>query len=248
MEVVESPITISITANPNAVEPTGAGSNNDSAITVTATENSQPKSGVSVSLSREAVEHSGGHNHNGSRPVGTFTSDSGSTGSEGTFQTTYTASKFGGQETITATAAGQTVSLTLNVRVSGLVQLTAGTGYELTGNTPTHPNNHYGTSTTNTALQGIARDFEVLYPEEPDLGYNDMSLEKGGLFDIGPTPSHPEWKLWYPPHDKHRKGKNCDLDNIDEGMGHLEDLKILIEGPPYNGNVHPEPNHWHLTF
>ncbi|KKL60359.1 hypothetical protein LCGC14_2206110, partial [marine sediment metagenome] len=219
----DQPPTVTISADPSALEP---GTN--TTITVIVRRGDEPESGVSVSLTASAVNQSGGHQHNSNRPINTPNPSTGTTGSDGKFSSDYTTTAFGGEETITATAEGQTVSLTLNVRVPGLVQLATGTGYDLTGETSAHPNNHYGTSTTNSALQGIARDFAVAYPEEPDLGYNDMSLTKGGGFDIK-NGWDQDINDSNRGHTSHRKGRNCDLDNIDEGMGHLDKLKDIIE-------------------
>jgi hypothetical protein len=42
----------------------------------------------------------------------------------------------------------------------------------------------------------------------PGRGKMDMSLVKGGLFDIAGT--------WGQPHETHRVGRNCDCSNCEE--------------------------------
>lgn len=105
---------------------------------------------------------------------------------------------------------------TINVGVRGLEQMPeSGNGYwRLTGAygqpdvKSLHFWNHYGTSSVTGALSLIAwRYFEET---ERSMGINDMSLPKGGLFDI-----HNDWKS---PHgmlvgtDNHRIGKAADID------------------------------------
>lgn len=176
-------IQLTVGLNPSAVRP-----GENTTVTVKVTKPSgEIISNHPVSLTASAVIHSGGHQHNTTRPVGSFSNTSGNTGSDGKFTTTYTASAFGGQERITATSgqySGITDTETLDVRIPGLVQLGTGTGYTLTGGTVYHPlnTNHYGTNTTVSALGTIASEYIALYPGSV-LRYNDISLEKGGLFD-----------------------------------------------------------------
>lgn len=99
----------------------------------------------------------------------------------------------------------------LDVGVQGLEQMPmSGNGYwRLTGSygqpgvTSKHIANHYGTSSTVGTLSLIAwRYFEDTGGDS--LGINDMSLPKGGLFDIKNN--------WAPPHYEHRTGTDADID------------------------------------
>ncbi|MGH9788516.1 MAG: hypothetical protein ACRD4U_07435, partial [Candidatus Acidiferrales bacterium] len=123
---------------------------------------------------------------------------------QGRFTTTYTASVFGGAETIRATStANATGSANLDVQVAGLTALGAGGSYALIGATASHPNNHFGTLTFNARLSNLAAAYHNEFPELDVIGINDMSLVRGGLFDID--------VFWQPPHDQHRLGINADV-------------------------------------
>ncbi len=72
----------------------------------------------------------------------------------------------------------------------------------------------------------------------PTLGYNDMSLEWGGMLDINAS--------WAPPHSTHRVGTNMDfrLSN----MGPLHRLVVESLMTSHSINVfHENAAHWHLT-
>lgn len=240
-------LTVTVSGNPYAVYPRDTPgktlADSQTTITVTVTQNGSPAPNKTVTMSASGIYSMGGHVHDSSRPAGTFNPSSGTTDGSGHFQTTYTASRFGGSERIKATVEGVSGTWDLNVRVPYLSALSDGQYYDLTGQTSSHPNNHYGTSSTNTALPNIASDFAALYPNDPDLDYNDMSLAKGGLFDIGP----PYGSYWNTPHSEHRVGKNCDLSNIlSIPSSHRPDLADVIG---QNGGTYlDETNHWHLRF
>lgn len=99
----------------------------------------------------------------------------------------------------------------LNVGIQGLEQMpVSGEGHwRLTGAygepgvTSLHLFNHYGTSSTVGTLSLIAwRYFEDTGGDS--LGINDISLPKGGLFDINND--------WATPHSEHRAGTDADID------------------------------------
>jgi hypothetical protein len=217
------------------------------ALTTVSVQSSPPYVGLQVTLQREEIQYTGGHNHL-NRPLGSFGASSGTTNAQGRFQTTYRASLFGGQEKIKATMSAKTVSATLDVQISGLLQLADGANFDLTGTTSYHilPNNHYGTSTSNSYLVTIANQYAGLYPNSILL-YNDQSLPRGGLFDVGPTVKHPEWQLWQTPHDEHRFGTNCDVSksNVPDGRWTALTTIFANNGSP---NYKPESDHWHLRF
>jgi len=91
----------------------------------------------------------------------------------------------------------------LNVLVPGLEVLTAGSGYNLVGETDAHPYNHYGTPQMNKSLINLATNYNLSCPKADTLYYNDMSLEWGGLFDINGN--------WKAPHTTHRYGTEIDI-------------------------------------
>lgn len=146
--------------------------------------------------------------------------------------------------------------------------------------------NHWGTQTTINALQNIAR--QAILPPQPippppppppgvpppqygiglRLIFNDISLPRGGLFDINchlsldpnlyphgyqcetnanvyhqscTTPG-----LWHVPHITHRKGRNVDLWVGNVPVGSRDALKTIIR--QNGGNILEEDNCWHLTF
>jgi hypothetical protein len=89
--------------------------------------------------------------------------------------------------------------------LAGLLPLQDGPGYVLTGETSRHPDHHYGTTKFLDALKAIAKDFADSSQGATPLGYNDISLRWGGVFDVS-TGSE-----WHPPHCGHRMGDNCDM-------------------------------------
>jgi len=203
-KIIVSSYNIEISANPTTIKPSGGcGSPYQSTITVTVTskDTGENMPDVSVSMNAEAEQYSGGHQHNGNRPIGTFNPSSGTTNDEGKFQTTYTASKFGGTEKIKASVEGKTESVNLTVKVLNLSNFPGGTGCYLCGYTDTHPINHYCTSTTKDKIQQLGGAYKEQFNE--NLAINDMSLVYGGLFDYKAT--------WDPPHSEHRVGKNADV-------------------------------------
>jgi hypothetical protein len=105
-----------------------------------------------VALTPQRVPGSGGHDHDdASRPIGSFDPASGNTGSDGLLPVTYTSPEVSGvvQTTITGvTQDGNPVIpgvFTIGVEITGLVDLGAGTDYDLVGQTGNHGDNHYGT-------------------------------------------------------------------------------------------------------
>lgn len=199
--------------------------------------------GCSVVLTASEIAYSGGHQHL-SRPLGQFGAASGTTNGSGYFQTSYTASPFGGTEQIRARSVSVGVEDTenLNVTFPSLQALPSGSNYQLVGSTGSHPTNHYGTAVANNGLVNIASAYAAQYPGST-LNYNDMSLERGGLFDIGP----PYGSHWQTPHVEHRFGRNCDVGTSNVPSNRHEDLEQIFinNGSP---NFLDEGNHWHLRF
>ncbi|MBU1600026.1 Ig-like domain-containing protein [bacterium] len=241
-KITVTAITIDVEATPREVKP-----GQEALITVTAKDGAnKPVPNLMILLTAEPEDKSGGHNHNTNRPVGRFGHTSGTTDSNGQFKTTYTASAFGGIEVIKASSADPPASgeYKLKVRIPDLVALGSGVGYVLTGSTPAHPNNHYGKPSVNTCLKTIASVFTTTYLGQI-LMYNDMSLEWGGLFDIGP----PYGQFWHIPHKFHREGRNADVDDVTTGGKDVNKkwLKKIVT-QDLKGSFLYHAGHFHLTF
>lgn len=225
---------------PSAVNVVLSPSNAAPGTTVTVTVTVTPAvAGHAVSVSASEVAQSGGHHHN-SRPLGQFSGSSGTTNGSGVFSTSYTASAFGGSERVRAYAGTVQDSVELTVAVSSLQQLGSGTGYSLVGDRPTHPSNHYGTASANSALAAIALAYTTMYSGSTLL-YNDQSLVRGGLFDISAG--------WNTPHSEHRLGTNCDVDDNAVPTGRYATLQqMFIDNGSPNYIHESSANHWHLRF
>lgn len=214
-------LALKITFDPSEVRPLGTGDNSATQVQVTLTDpQGNPAADKDVTFAAEPVGNSGGHDHDGNRPVGTFSGGNilfsspphGRTGPDGKLTATYTASAFGGQETIkvhvTDTPSVST-SAVLEVRVPGLTDMPASglpRQYNLTGSTQSHPNNHFALSSTTGAMVEISRDYGRR--ANRILGINDLSLNNGGLFDIRAD--------WRKPHNLHRLGRSADIDRGSE--------------------------------
>lgn len=196
-----------VSASPASILPQMNGNSAPTSRIAVSLNSPAPSGGCAVKLSVEPMDPSGGHSHYGNRPKGSLTPNTFSfpAGATGTQYANYTSGAFSGTEKILATVNGTAVhATTVKVQVPGLIALTANDqGYwSLTGQTGTHPHNHYGTTSTLGSVAGMA----IAYYKKAGatLGINDISLEWGGLFD---------WKAtWSPPHSLHRKGTSVDID------------------------------------
>lgn len=245
---------VAISASPSTILPQMNGNQPPTSRISVVLNKAAPAGGCAVKLRTAPVAGSGGHSHYGSRPKGSLTPDTFSfpAGAAGTQYADYTSGAFSGTEKILAEVNDKAVNgTTVNVQVPGLIALTANDqGYwSLTGQTSTHPNNHYGTPATLARAGMMAYDY---YKKTgATLGINDMSLEWGGLFD---------WKAtWASPHSLHRKGTSVDIDTCakvaasgstaiclnNNGVtvnGSIKVNKIFIEKICnfYNGKIAPE--------
>ena len=180
-----------------------------------------------IGLSLTAVAGSGGHiHHDNDRPKGGLSAMSGFTGTSG-FATVFTAPEVSGVVELHVTLVfpppspdtpGQTVSFvqTFGITEPGLVPLPPG-HYRNTGaKAGRHIDNHYGLPVMNGAVLLLADEYHALFSSQPGylmLGYNDMSLEQGGLYDAY-NPDAPVSTIWQPPHASHRFGKDIDIDQV----------------------------------
>jgi hypothetical protein len=165
--------------------------------------------GKSIEFISDPVFESGGHAHGGERPTGIFSSPTCTTNADGKCEVIYTASEVAGIEIISAfSSATSSVApkKELFVRVPNLVEIKPSSVYRLTGQTTSHPENHFLSSSVLSKFLS----FTIVFNEEfnATLGFNDMSLEQGGLFDIGGNYG----SFWATPHKSHRKGTSVDID------------------------------------
>lgn len=176
---------------------------------------------------------SGGHEHDGGRPTGHFevpgspsvyTTD---TGLDGSFLLSYVSTVTGGHELITANSAADpqvpTTTRTVIVEVTGLVLAPVSPTprkYLLSGGTPRHPVNHFGSTSTVAGSTTAAADYFT--QAGASIGINDMSLNYGGLFDAIDD--------WQPPHRSHRVGTSVDVDRCATGAnGSIPVNQLLLD-------------------
>jgi hypothetical protein len=214
----------------------------------------RPIPNVGVSLTLEAQEGSAGHEHLGRKPAGLFQTLAREpipdgrvdTGPSGVAKVYFVASELSGPVQLEGSSANaRPDTTTVQVGIAGLVPLAPGAHYLFTGAVNgRHTDNHYGTPAALAAFREFA-DSLHLWIGEP-LGINDISLEQGGLFDVGSAP----WDL---PHGYHRRGTHADIrtkyasrqvfpKKLQERMHALWRV-TLHHGIPVN-----EDDHLHLNF
>ncbi|MDX1251918.1 MAG: penicillin-insensitive murein endopeptidase [Gammaproteobacteria bacterium] len=98
---------------------------------------------------------------------------------------------------------------TFDVGVPGLTKLPASTAFHITarGGTGTHPEGTWGTMDAVGRLVLVAKEYFDITGRR--LSINDLSLPKGGRFDINNN--------WIKPHASHRTGTDADINRADEG-------------------------------
>ena len=153
-----------------------------------------PAQGVFVHLTAKGIEGTGGHDHDGNRPAGSFIVANGTTASNGRYATLYRASAFAGVERLFVESphALNKDSVDLLVRYQGLVLLGTNTLYEKIGGTTKHTgppsstidNNHWGKPQAINWLGNIAAKYWLQLKPTNVIKYNDISLPQGGGFDI----------------------------------------------------------------
>lgn len=168
-------------------------------------------------------EFTGGHLHEGPRPAGSFSQPSCTTDLTGSCSIEFFASDVSGRETIFANAMSASGSVSLTIKVPGLIDVTpfAGIIMRMTGQRPAHPANHFIRPENLDRILGIAKDVIEIYGAT--AGINDLSLEGGGLFDIGPKnppiiepKERPFWSEEQ--HISHRVGKSVDIDHCAQSI------------------------------
>ncbi|MBI1824439.1 MAG: hypothetical protein HYR80_10055 [Nitrospirae bacterium] len=246
---------LTLTANPKDVWPAGY-PESISSISLEAIDGLEgtygPLAGYDANLNIQPIAFSGGHDHSDlSRPPGTL-----KVGCKPPKSNcwTYTGSILAGEELIIATAlsdplvTGQTL---VNIAIPDLGELTDSVAppiWRLTGKTGSHSSNHFGTAGTNAMIRAMAKDYYNINHES--IGINDMSLPKGGLFDVNANWS-PD-----PGHVLHREGKSVDIDRcaqtkvkqdlLDRGASDFGGSRtvekpkgpLACDGPPDTARIH----------
>lgn len=97
--------------------------------------------------------------------------------------------------------------------------------FTLPGETTTHPKNHFGTEDAVTRLRKIAQQYKK--DSTRKLSINDMSLPKGGMFDLCATYNPSDTCAAAPKggHNTHRTGTDADIDQ--QGVPCLQDHDLL---------------------
>lgn len=164
-----------------------------------------------VQVQQPVLVDSGGHSHDANRPMGRYLYPIGSTDtvqiitaqtdSLGRLMFRYVASQFGGVERIRARLVSDTTNfdtLRLSTRVPGLQLLADGTNYVKVGGTCRHhgpstteptacrtpDNDHWATTGMIQTINTIADSFATYYSDFK-IRVNDISLPRGGGFDVG---------------------------------------------------------------
>lgn len=178
-----------------------------------------PIPGVSFSFSTDFIPASSGHAHTNPpsiSDVANIAGSGGTTDANGQWSTTFTTGRVASKLRLTAigTIEGRLFLKTadLDVGFRGLVDpgVDSSAIIRYTGNTgpvgSRHPSNHFGSGELHVFVRKMASYYNILAPasEKGTVGINDMSLERGGLFDIGGT--------WTPSHFRHRFGTDADID------------------------------------
>lgn len=197
-----------------------------------------------VTLSLTPNEGTAGHLHIGGKSPGRLSRTVVPTGS-GVARVRYFAPVASGPVTIRGTSEQAAEALdSIRVKVPGLVPLGAGTAYARVGSPGDHAGRYTGTPAFVAALQALASAFHQTYspPADSLLGFNDMSLPQGGIFDLNNT--------WAGEHAEHRVGTNVDMRTRDRSSAQLRFL--WREWERLGGSIHDETRkrrpHYHLRY
>lgn len=196
----------------------------------------------------------GYHSHDdGLRPRGTLQPTSFTTDGSGCSPFLYyTATIVSGRQSILITGGGtsNTQEIWVYEAADGgpcCVQLYAGADYYFQGTQPEHPSwyGYNGTLHVVNVMPTIASQFRQQTGRQ--LCINDMSLNWGGVFDLGPR-YRGTW--WNGPHGEHRKGLNVDLpfSCLDPYRQTAYNIAVANGGGDGPGGVLVHPDHYHLRF
>jgi hypothetical protein len=137
------------------------------------------------------------------KPAGDLDNLQVNTGASGVKTVIFTAPDPSGPVDVLGSSTGaSSAKVTIDVGILGLVVLGTGTNYDLTGDKPQHPSNHWATSSHIASLMNLANRYLAQFGSK--LTFNDTSLPLGGLYDVGSAP-------WATPHKGHREGLQTDV-------------------------------------
>jgi len=206
-----------------------------------------------IRVHKPVLVDSGGHSHDGTRPLGTYrvpkVSGSGfdiidssftrNTDTSGVLKFRFLASQFGGKERIKARTVSDSTkfdTLSLRTRVPGLELLPEGTNYIKYGGTCRHrgpqapagcttpDNDHWGTPDLIESIIAIADSFAVYYSNYR-IRVNDMSLPLGGGFDLGGN-----WEADV--YDQYPQSGDCnDTGHCEHREGTVADISFSVLNP-----------------
>jgi hypothetical protein len=197
--------------------------------------------GCRLNLMLSEGDEDGGHGHAANRPLGTLNRNT----SLGTLDFIYTVPEVAGTVDLVASGVdsnGNNIApYTIHIEIgrTDLQQLPASTEYRFVGTDANHSSRYWGTAELNDALIALARAYHEVYPTHT-LGYNDMNLESGGLYDIRAN--------WSEPHCGHR-GDSADLRTNDIPMARLADVQLMIAraGLGLHDETDTDTPHFHLS-
>lgn len=132
----------------------------------------------------------------------------------------------------------------------GFAQLPlSGTNYYSYGADSDHPENNWGDPRLVGALEALAIGVRDSIPGLPTMGFNDISLVWGGLFDeAGSGSSRPPY--WTQPHCSHRSGTAADFKTRGLLISDRQFANRLSKVIRHYGFAapHKEADHWHLSY
>jgi hypothetical protein len=196
--------------------------------------------GKSVSITLSRAPNYGGHNHGGG-PYGSIVPSSFVLDGEfpQNIQSVFKAPEAAGIVVVRSVCSnGQSAKVWMFVEVPGLIGLGGGVGIVLTGSTPAHPSNHFGTGTLVSKIRQLATAFHSKFSK--DIFVNDMSLPSGGLFDYKGT--------WAPPHATHREGRTVDINSTSMSPEEQGFFRQTASSIGFRVALESNPPHWHLTI
>ncbi len=218
-----------------------------------------PAVGIDVVLQAEVLPLSGFHSHHNSlRPKGSIQPTSFSTGGDGCSPTlSFSAPIVAGIHPIVVYAPGtaNTQEIWVGAWANGgtcCVQLHENQDlyYKPTGAQPDHPD-WYG---FNVSVPTVAKMQVIAQQYRQQTGHrlcvNDMSLNWGGVFDLGPN-YKAVYQFWNPPHAEHRMGLNVDLPfscNDEIYRQTMYNIALANGGGAGPGGILVHSSHYHLRF
>lgn len=205
--------------------------------------NGRPGATVQMTFSRQA--QSGGHKHandaNGG-PAGSALPPSHLLGPTYPQNQVFTiaAPEAGGlADFYTRFSTGENLPGVLSVLVPNLTEFTGGVGITLVGATDKHAENHYGLPQLNAAIAALGQKFHTKFKK--NIFVNDMSLPKGGLFDISGA--------WQVPHATHRDGRRVDINSTSMTKPQQDFFRTAAKEAGFRSVVlETSPPHWHLEI